>query len=233
MTTTAQHLQQIARHWPDLEDALAVPGTSSWPPASLRSYLAALEQHDPEDRIALRPLERNPEQLGTRPIPISLRVYDTMRTVEAALLETAEQIAAANQRPVMTPAPVTWPTADRIRRNQLAAQDARDPQRWQFTGIPASAVRAALWLSARAEGAHWPGRPLLEEQHRHIAHVAAEALHRIETALDLADGRRELTSSHPCACGGTIEIRGGAGAAPRARCTNCGAYWTEAGVIAA
>jgi hypothetical protein len=231
-TTTAQQLQQIARHWPDLEDALGTH-TSSWPPVTLRPYLTALEQYDADEAANLRALERNPEQLGTRPVPINLRVHDTMRMVEAALLETATQIAAANQRAVMQPAPANWPTRDRIRRNQLAAADARDPQRWKFTGMPAGAVRAALWLSARAEGARWPGRPLLEEQHRHVAQVAAGALQRIEAVLDLADQRRELTATHACPCGGTIEVYGGAGAQPVARCKGCGAIWSEAGVVAA
>lgn len=230
---TATTLRRIATLWPDLEDALGTPNTSSWPPAGLRPYLAALEQHDATEAAALRALERNPEQLGTRPAPISLRVHDTMRTVHAALLETCDQIAAVSQRPLVQPAPPNWPTKDRIRRNRIAAADSRDPQRWAFTG-DRSAVRAALWLSARAEGRRWPGRILEEEQLRHMARVAAEALRRMEAALDLADGRRELTSSHPSpCCGATIEVYGGAGARPCARCTACGVIWHEGGVVAA
>lgn len=211
MTTTAQQLQNVARHWPDLEEALAVPTTSSWPPAGLRHYLAALEDADTLETSALRALERNPEQLGTRPVPINLRIHDTMRAVEAALQETATQIAATNQHHVET----------------------SHPHRWRYTGRPPGAVHTALWLSARADGVFWPGRALTDTQHRHVAHVAAEALRRVETALDLADGRRDLTSTHPCPCGGTIEIYGGAGALPVARCKNCGAIWSERGVVAA
>ena len=244
MTTTAQQLQQIARHWPDLEDALAVPGTSSWPPAGLRAYLAALEQHDLEDRIALRPLERNPEQLGARPVPISLRVHDTMRLVEAALVECADNIAAHVQRPPVSPpaprrATIARTRADRVawedhaRRIQAARDDAMDPRRWKWSGTRPSAPYAALWLLGRVQGAPGPFRPLQAQPLRQVAAVAAEALHRVEAALDLADHRRELTSTHTCPCGGTIELYGGAGAQPVARCKGCGVIWSEAGVIAA
>ncbi|TXS16064.1 hypothetical protein EAO71_35145 [Streptomyces sp. ms191] len=231
--TTAHHLHRTATLWTDLEDALSSPHTSSWPPTSLRHYLAALEHADHLETTGLRALERNPDQLGTRPVPINLAIHDTMRAVHAALLETAAQIAAANQRGPMQPAPPTWPTADRIRRNQLAAQDARDPQRWQFTGQPSSAVRAALWLSARAEGVRWPGRPLTLEQQEHLAAVAAGALRRVEGALDLADLRRELSDAYPCQCGGRFEVYGGNGARPCARCKGCGVIVHEGGVVAA
>ena len=209
--TTSQHLRTIATIWTDLRDALGAPTQSSWPPVTLRGYLNALEQHDAAEAAALRALERNPDQLGTRPVPIDLRIHDTMRAIEAALHETATQIAATNQ---------------------LGAHTSH-PHRWNFTGQPRGAVWTAVWLCARVEGVFWPGRPLTEEQHRHVAHVATGALDRIEQALDLADGRRELSSAHQCPCGGTIEVYGGAGAAPVARCQRCGALWSEAGVVAA
>ncbi|MFI1942040.1 hypothetical protein ACH44C_33520 [Streptomyces purpureus] len=230
---TATTLRTIATLWPALDDALAAPTQHSWPPVELRSYLAALEQHDAAEAAALRGLERNPDQLGTRPVPINLRVLDTMRLVEAALHETCDQIAAANQRQPITPAPAEWPTRDRIRRNKLANADLHHAHRWHYTGRRPGAIHAALWLCARVEGIGWPGRPLTDVQRRHIASVAAGTLARIERALDLADGRRDLTSRHACPCGGTIQVHGGAGARPVARCKSCGAIWSEAGVIAA
>ena len=211
MTTTATQLQQIARLWPDLTDALGDRTQHAWPPPSLRGYLDALSQHDATEAAALRALERSPDQLGARPIPVSLRVLDTMRTVEAVLHETADQIAAANQISTSRP----------------------HPHRWSFTGRRPGAVRTALWLSARAQGVFWPGRALTEAQERHLGHVAAEALYRVEAALDLARGVLELAPEHACPCGGRIVVEGGAGDAPTARCRNCGAYWTENGVIAA
>ncbi|MFC7929149.1 hypothetical protein [Streptomyces cinereoruber] len=213
-TTTAHQLQQIARHWPDLTDALGTPATVAGFGLGLRGYLVTLnhlDHFDAEEAAALRALERSPDQLGARPVPISLRVLDTMRTVETVLHETADQIAAANQHDVRT----------------------SHPHRWQYTGHRPGAIHTALWLSARATGAFWPGRPLTEQQHRHLATVAAGALHRIEAVLDLADLRRELTAAHPCPCGGTIEVYGGAGATPVARCKGCGAIWSERGILAA
>ncbi|MGW1121089.1 hypothetical protein ACWD5B_28930 [Streptomyces tanashiensis] len=212
MTTTTHQLQTVATLWPDLTDALSAPTHHSWPPVELKGYLSAMEHMDSVEAAALRALERSPDQLGTRPVPISLRIHDTMRTVEAALHETADQIASANQH-----------------------HDVRTshPHRWRYTGTRPGAIRTALWLSARAAGVFWPGRALTEPQERHLGHVATEALHRIETALDLAQGTRELSPEHTCACGGQIVIQGGAGDQPTARCRNCGAIWTEAGIIAA
>ena len=209
--TTATTLRAIARLWPDLHDALGTPATVAGFGLGLRGYLAALDQYDATEAAALRALERSPDQLGTRPVPVNLRIMDTMRVVEAALHETATQIAAANQHDVRT----------------------SHPHRWSFTGRPRDTAWTALWLSARAEGRFWPGRALTEAQARHLGHVATGALARMETVLDLADVRRELSDAHPCPCGGTIEVYGGAGAQPVARCTGCGALWSEAGVVAA
>lgn len=240
---TATTLRRIATLWPDLHEALGAPVAPSWPPAGLRHYLAALEQADATEAAALRALERSPDQIGARPVPVNLRVLDTMRAVEAALLDTADRIARSVQRtPMQPPAParaahartradrVYW--EDRARRAEQARKDADDPRRWRHnTGR--TAVRAAVWLSGRVVGSGGPFRPLSEAEHRHVAKVAEGALHRVESALDLADGRRELTSAHPCPCGGTIEVYGGAGATPVARCKGCGAIWSEAGVVAA
>ncbi|MET9957459.1 hypothetical protein ABZ135_38730 [Streptomyces sp. NPDC006339] len=211
MTTTATALHRIATLWPDLHDALGQPATITGFGLGLRGYLQALEQYDIAEAAALRALERSPDQLGTRPVPVNLRIMDTMRTVEAALHETATQIAATNQHDVRT----------------------SHPHRWHYTGKPRGAVWTALWLSARAQGVFWPGRALTEPQHRHLGHVATESLRRIEHALDLAHDTHELSEDHACQCGGRIVISGGAGDQPTAHCRHCGAYWTETGVVAA
>ncbi|MEU3426616.1 hypothetical protein [Streptomyces gardneri] len=230
---TARQFQTVATLWADLTDALGDRTQHAWPPPQLRDYLAGLDRYDLAEATALRALERSPEQLGTRPVPISLRVLDTMRTVEAVLHDTADQIAAESQRPVMPCAPANWPTKDRIRRNKLANADARHPHRWQYTGRRPGAIHTALWLSARATGTPWPGRPLSDAQTATLATVATGCLTRVEQALDLTDGVRELTTTHRCPCGGAIELRGGAGTQPTARCKTCGAIWSERGVVAA
>ncbi|MFB7589346.1 hypothetical protein [Streptomyces sp. NPDC056169] len=246
--TTATQLQQIARLWPDLHDALGDRTQHAWPPPQLRDYIAGLERDALDDpaayNTARRGLERSPDQLGTRPIPISLRVHDTMRTVEAALLDTADRLARSVQRAPIQPPPPARAAAvrtrgerlvweDRARRIEQARQDSADPRRWHTVGGGRTAIRAALWLSGRAAGSSGPFRPLREAEQRQVATVAAGALGRVESVLDLADQRRELTAEHPCQCGGTIEMYGGAGARPVARCKRCGAIWSEGGVVAA
>lgn len=91
MTTTA-HLRTIALHWTDLQDALGGASAPVWPPAGrMRDYLRSLDDLDAEEAeaerhraLALRTLERDPAQLGERPIPIRLRIHDTMRIVRAS-----------------------------------------------------------------------------------------------------------------------------------------------------
>lgn len=235
MTTTTAHLQTVVRHWPDLTEALATTRSSTtWPPAGrMSTYLAALDQLDAEEveaerhrALALRTLERDPAQLGERPIPIRVRVFDTMRAVEAALNHCATTIASDVQRPPMSRAPRTWPTVEQIRRNQLADQDAADPRRWRWTGPRPTAPYAGLWLLARVEGKPGPFRPLSEAQHHRIGRVATEAAYRVETALDMA--RQAHTDTRPCPdCGGGLEVYGGDGRPPSARCLRCGRVWTQ------
>ncbi|NUK07485.1 hypothetical protein HRW18_05535 [Streptomyces lunaelactis] len=231
--TTSQHLRTIATTWTDLADALGTPTQTSWPPVTLRGYLTSLEQYDLEEATALRMLERDPSQIGARPIPISLRVHDTMRTIEAGLAECADAIAAVSQiEPIPFPGR-EWPADDRARRTARARADLADPRRWRFRGNTPPAPYTALWLLARVERRPGPFRTLTEAQHRHIGHVAREAVARIEAVLDLADGKRELGDGHRCACGGRIVVYGGAGATPCANCRRCGALWTEGGIIVA
>lgn len=231
--TTSTNLRTIALAWTDLRDALGAPTQHSWPPVTLAGYLTALHQLDADEAAALRALERDPSQIGTRPVPISLRVYDTMRTIEAALAECADQIAAEVQREPVPFAPKDWKPADRARRDAHARADLADPKRWRFRGNTPPAPYTALWLLARVERRPGPFRTLSEAHERHIGNVAREAAARIEAVLDLADQERELTSEHTCACGGTIKVYGGGGATPCANCQACGALWTEQGVIAA
>lgn len=231
--TTSQHLRTLINLWPDLHDALGQRTTIGAFGLGLRGYIAALEQYDLEEAAALRALERDPMQIGQRPVPISLRVYGTMRAIEAGLAECADQTAAAVQREPVSFAPRDWPAADRARRDTLARADLADPRRWRFRGNTPPARYTALWLLARVERRPGPFRALNEQQLQHIARVAAESVRRIEAALDLADGRKELSEQHTCACGGVIEVYGGAGATPVARCQGCGALWTEQGIIVA
>jgi len=246
--TTAAHLRTIALHWADLRDALDQPALVDGFGQGLRSYLARLDALDAEQAeyerhqaAYLRSLERDPAQPGHRPVPLRLHILDTMRTVEAALVHCADEIAHRVQRPPITvPAArkATYHTAreariaadDRARLERLAATDAADPRRWKWTGRR-TAPHAALWLLARIEEAPGPCRPLTADEQRRIATVAAGAAERVERALDIAAQRRTLEERHDC--GGRIDVHGGEGRAPLAHCTGCGRIWTENGVVAA
>lgn len=235
MTTAATHLRTVALHWADLREAAGQPAQIGAFGLGLKGYLARLaddEQLEYERHQAahLRTLERDPIQLGSRPVPVRLAVLDTMRIVEAALTETADQIAAAVQRQPMRFAPSSWPAADRARRNQLAQADAADPRRWRWTGRRRPAPHTALWLLARIERRPGPFRELTVREAEQIGTVAAGAATRVEQALDIAAQRRTLEQRHDC--GGRIDVHGGEGRPPVAHCTGCGRVWTEQGVAA-
>ncbi|APY88197.1 hypothetical protein DCW30_05735 [Streptomyces alfalfae] len=250
MTTTA-NLSTVILHWPDLTEALGARSTPTWPPAGRMSdHLRALDQADAElleaerhRSLALRILERDPAQLGERPIPIRLPIHETMRIVRALLLDCADAIAESVQRrPIAPPAPrraayartraerLAWD--DHARRVQAAQDDAADPRRWRWTGIRPDAPYTALWLLGRVQGAPGPFRPLSEVDAEHIAGVAHTAAWHVEQALDV--GERTAALAIPCpTCGGQVSLHGGAGASPVARCTGCGQVWTYSQEIAA
>ncbi|MHC5259882.1 hypothetical protein ACYSUO_18550 [Streptomyces sp. UC4497] len=249
MNPTAAHLRTIALHWTDLREALTTTGTT-WPPAGRMSdYLTALDHADEQLAEAARwqaaynrqYLDRDPNQLGVTRPPLSLTIVDTMRAVEAALTQCADDIARAAQRP-----PMAMPTArhatygsqreadiahrDRQRQAVLARADLADPRRWRHTGRR-SAPHAALWLLARIEFKPGPCRRLTDDEARRIGIVAAGAAERVEKALDIAAQKRTLAQR--CACGGEIDMHGGEGRAPVAHCNGCGGIWTAGGAIAA
>lgn len=248
MTTTATHLRTIGLHWTDLHDAAGQPAQIGAFGLGLRGYLARLDAADAEQveyerhqAAHLRSLERDPIQLGDRPVPVRLHILDTMRAVEAALVACADDIAHAAQRtPMDMPRPQRAAVArtraerlaweDRARQIQQAYADRLDPRRWEFTGTR-TAPYAALWLLARIERAPGPCRRITEQEEQRIAVVAKGAADRVERALDIAAQRRTLEQLHDC--GGRIDVHGGEGRAPLAHCTGCGRVWSEGGVVAA
>lgn len=248
MTYTAaatRDLSTVILHWPDLTTALGGASAPTWPPAGRMSdYLRGIEQRDDEQleaerhrALALRTLERDPAQLGERPIPIRLPVHETMRVVKASLLHCADAVAEVVQRsPAKMPPPrraavartraerVAW--EDHARRIQAAQADSADARRWRWTGIRPDAPYTALWLLGRVQGAPGPFRPLPEAELERVATVARGAAERVEQALDV--GERTAAIAIPCPeCGGRLNLHGGAGAAPVARCTACGHIWSE------
>ncbi|MFE2600144.1 hypothetical protein ACFXCZ_27255 [Streptomyces sp. NPDC059396] len=161
--TAAENLWTVARHWADLDAALTAR-TPAWPPAMgipTRDHRSDDEAEAATWRAeALRLLERDPTQPGWTAAPLRLGTLDVLRTVEAALIELADQTAAAVQRAVITPSPARrarpprmrgsgfdFPArlegragrvqaADDRRRDLLAFKDSRDPRRWYYASDP-------------------------------------------------------------------------------------------------
>lgn len=239
MRTTAEHLTLTIRHWPDLVDALGGRSAPTWPPAGrMADHIRATEEADAEQladerarALELRTLERDPAQIGERPIPIRLTIHETMRIVHTDLIDCADAIAGSVQRPVMGLLPDGYPAADRARRELLAMKDRRDPRRWKWAGRRPDAPYAALWLLGRLQGSPGPFRPLTGPQLDHIGSVARGCARRVEDALDV--GERHATLTRPCpTCGGRLTLHGGAGALPVARCTACGHVWSGQPAVA-
>lgn len=227
MTTPHQHLTVITTHWGDLEDALpnTTPGTAYG--IGLRAYLDHLvsaERPTVEELREARGWQRaGTHSIGERPVPISLRVHDTMRAVERALLATADHIAHQVQRaPLTVDTGRGWTDATHREAALLAARDAADPARWSYTNPKSrTAPLAAVWLQHRLDGAPGPFRALHIQQHDRIRTVAAGAAQRVLAALDMA--RRTQTAPQPCPhCRGTLRIEGGDGRPPSVRCRDCG-----------
>ncbi|WP_128817997.1 hypothetical protein [Streptomyces sp. S063] len=249
MTTTAthtseRHLFTIAHHWRDLREHLATRGTT-WPPTMGIATISNRDQDDEQAEAAtwraeaLRALERDPAQPGWTAAPLRLDVLDTMVTVEAGLLELADQTAAAVQHAPITPAPArrSWPDdprarrtaeADDRRRNQLALRESKNPRRWRYTGEQRTAPLAALWLLARIQGVRGPWRPLTDAEQQRIDVVARTSADLVERALDVGEGLVRLAALCPV-CSGCLDMQGGSGAVPVVRCGSCGRMWSGSG----
>ncbi|GAA3374683.1 hypothetical protein [Streptomyces racemochromogenes] len=233
-TTTAQHLIRIAALWPHLDEALDQRGTN-WL-ASRSDLFAVLDQVDREEAAALRALERDPQQIGETPAPVSLRILDTARLVETTLVHLADTLAPQITRPAISHAPEDWAArgwtpADRALRNACADDEQADPQRWRYVGLR-TAEYAAGWLYARVTGEEGPFWTLTAAQHLLVEQVAAGCAARIEQALDLAT--RAVPAARPCPlCSGRIVVTTGAGRTPTARCEDCARGWTLPEPIAA
>lgn len=234
-TAAAEALITIATLWPHLDDALDQRGTN-WL-ASRADLFRVLDQADAEEAAALRALERDPQQIGETPAPVSLRILDTARLVETTLVHLADTLAPQITRPALSHAPIEWeargwtPT-DRAIRNQCADDEQADPARWRYVGLR-TAEYAAGWLHARVQGEDGPFRPLSAAQLLHVEQVAAGCAERIAAALDLTS--RVIADTRPCpSCFGEVTVMAGGGRDPQARCTGvCGRVWTMADTVAA
>ena len=203
MTTTTEQLLLTVRHWDDLQALRTSRPHDAWPPPSLQTYLRTIEEYDPTDRSA----------------PVRLHITDTIRTVEAALVDCADQIAAEVQRPVIgATLGRGWTDEAHKAAVLLSARDSADPSRWRLVGTR-TAPEAASWLCGRIQGAGGPFRPLTIAHRERIAVVAAGAAERVEHALGIT--RRAAPTGHTCACGGQLILHGGDGNPPANICDTC------------
>lgn len=215
VTTAVQNLQLVVRHWGDLAELRTARPHDAWPPASLNAYLRTVEEYDPADRSA----------------PVRLHVIDTIRAVESALVDLADQTAATVQRPVIHAPTAGQGWSDDAHRQALllAARDSADPRRWQYTGAR-TAPDAAIFLFSRLLDLEGPFRPLTQPQRERIATVAAGAADRVQHALGTA--RRTAPLGRSCACGGSLLLEGGDGQPPVVRCESCGRRVGEMAAVA-
>ncbi|WP_165906223.1 hypothetical protein [Streptomyces sp. Z26] len=237
-TTPQQHLQTIIDRWTDLTDTLPAPTTVAPYGLGLHAYLAALDAYDAEEVAARRALriadraDRPYDALGERPVPIRLTTLDTMRAVEAVLLDCADQIASAIQRPAASALPAVTGDDVGLQLRLLAAKDAADRSRWSWTD-PATrtAPYAAVWLRHRLDGVSGPFAPLSALHRDQVTRVARGTAQRVEETLGLQRSRRALTE--PCPrCRGRLEIHGGDGQPPVVECCGCGWKRTDNTVAA-
>lgn len=239
MTTPQHDLQTVINLWADLENALETPTSMTWPPAGLAAYMNALDQLDAEEVAEIREARgwqrAGTVALGERPVPIVVKVHDTIRAVNLALVDLADNVADHVQRPPASRLRAAGPGDDialRIATATIAAVEAdqRDPRRWSITNPRyRTAPYAAAWLLARLDDAPGPFRqlsPLLRER---ITHRASDAAQRVQAALEMK--RRQRRVQHPCPhCRGHLDVHGGDGQPPQVRCTNPDCGWTRTGV---
>ncbi|MEV8600471.1 hypothetical protein AB0465_11395 [Streptomyces griseoviridis] len=229
MSTAADHLQHVINHWADLQQALGTQQAGTWPPVMGIARLAEHLRAD-DDAFELRALERSPDQIGATAAPLRIAVLDVMTAVDHQLVDVADGIASAVQRPPTTRVPirVAGPGDDiALQLRTLILKDDADERRWSFTDPRRrTAPYAAAWLLARHDGAVGPFGRLTGVHQDQIAAVARWAAGQIDEALEMAR-RTQALEDRPCPhCRGELRISGGDGQAPMVRCRGCGRQWT-------
>ncbi|MER5882695.1 hypothetical protein ABT160_02585 [Streptomyces sp. NPDC001941] len=235
MTTARAALHVLTLRWTDLTDTLGAPNSGAWYGTGIRSLLADTRDADEQllaERAAadLRALERDPAQIGARPIPLRLDIHTAMITITETMRYAADVVASSVQRAPMTAAPAGLPltAGEQARRRELAAADVRDPRRWPIGTTTRSLESAVGWLEARVEGQSGPFRPLGPGDHTAICDATRQAIWLAEQALDRGV-HAALTLARPCPrCGGQVTMRGS-----RAACGGCRAAWTTGEAVAA
>ncbi|MEV8124086.1 hypothetical protein AB0P07_08225 [Streptomyces sp. NPDC085944] len=134
--------------------------------------------------------DRDPQQLGERPVPIRLHVADASRAIEVALCTLADRIAVRDAYD-----PADWHGRDRAER---------------------TAPNAAKWLIGRLRDE--PCCPTHDAEQQQIARHAREAADRLDRVVGLR--RSSAVLGMPCpGCGGDLVAHTDGGAIERVTCS--------------
>ncbi|MFD0572673.1 hypothetical protein ACFQ0T_29970 [Kitasatospora gansuensis] len=184
-----------------------------------------------QQTAAVEHAERTAAAPGVRPAPLRVSVLDTITVLETQLLELADQIAGAVQRPAFTIRSAS--PLDEVARSValMGARDAADPRRWRFNMTPnRDGQHAASWLADRLTGPAGPFRALNDTEHAQVSTVARSVRRRFDSAL--GDAPRRSPTGRECDCGGKYDVVAHAGGADAAvQCDRCGTGFTVASLL--
>ncbi|MFI8254104.1 hypothetical protein [Streptomyces filamentosus] len=226
MTAATDDLDYVLNSWPLLQDAVTDRAPAGWPPVM---GVARILSEEERARAADERADTDPTAFGPRPIPISVDVLDEIRAVEQALVDLADEMAAAIQRPVLpTMSGAGWRDDTHRQLLLLSARDSADPRRWSFAGRR-DLETAAAWIGSRLQNVPGPFRPLLPIELARVEDALAAAAARVRRALGAAGiARREQPVPFPCTgCAGQLVVCGGDGQPSTVECRDCGRTWTE------
>ncbi|MFD7106108.1 hypothetical protein [Streptomyces celluloflavus] len=193
---TAARLATIRQHWAELLLAIETPPADVWPPRQLVHTLRSADE-EPLDVV-----DRAPLVLREHPAPLNLDALDAGVSIERALFDCCDTLAAAVQR-----APFG------------------DPRRWNYRSPtdPGSRAHGLHWAALYIEGRvfdedttpeQYPGirfdaapfAPLPEHLLHEAARVAHQCAGRLLRTLGL-DHRSTPVPDRPCPwCGGDLTL---------------------------
>lgn len=241
MTTTrtaATDLQHIATNWPLLRELLAARTPNIWPPAGrMTDHQRDLDQLDTEieqlhQQAAIERAERTALAPGQRPAPLRVAILDLLADLDTELIQLADEIASAVQRPAFTTTIRSASPNDQVARSLalMGLKDQQDARRWRYNMTGRTGATAATWLAGRLDGADGPFAPLSDQQRIRIATTAASCRARLDRTIG-ADGPTRTPLGQTCGCGGQLEMLTGPGA-PVIRCTRCPEFAAFPGAVA-
>jgi hypothetical protein len=206
--TAAEDLRAVREQWGDLLHAIAHRPASEWPPRDSRALGVEPDPAGPT-------IGRTPLTLREHPAPLNLDALDAALSVERALFEQADRIAATVQRPVRRE---PWPGQGNRTPAAVDADDRDDPARWHYQAPTSPGSRqyglhwAAVWIEGRIlDEQHGdmfrPLPPLLLDEAATTARAARRA---VDDALQRAGQTTALDDPCPW-CGGQLTARTRAG----------------------